>query len=380
MSLFTPSTEQAALVVGGREFAGWTQLTITASLEDAARAFTVEAAAKKATDVHLLDLRPGSAVEVYAGRDLVITGYIDKIDVSHDSKSHKVRVSGRSKTGDLVDCSAIHKPKQWRSKTADTIAADLASDYDVDVYADPSIDWSKKIARFALQDGETVIAALQRLGQLRSFMVTDDPAGRCVLTGPKTDASSDVDLVVGENVISGSASVDVSGRFTEYRCKSVRLGDDNDYGETLQSDESVVDSEDLGRSRVLVIRPESGEGAARCRDRATWEAATRYGQSISLTYTVQGWRQTPGGRLWSPNELIGVEDNLAGVDGDFLIIDVDFSLSDSGTLTKLSLAPPEGYELLPPMQKRRRGGKRRKRASSPFDALKDGVNISGGRK
>ena len=246
MSLLTPPTAQASLRIGGREFSGWTEIGISSSIEDAARAFTVTAAAKRPGDLHLLDIRPGSAVEVYVGSDLMITGYVDKLDVSFSASGHSVAVSGRSKTGDLVDCSALHESGQFRNKKADFISKQLAKDYAIDVVVARELDLSRKIRRFVVQDGETVIAAIQRLGQLRAFLVTDDALGRLHLTRAGA-AETATALVVGQNVISGSASVDVSGRFTEYRCKSTRLGDDNDFGDVLQSEHTEEDTEDLGR-------------------------------------------------------------------------------------------------------------------------------------
>jgi prophage tail gpP-like protein len=41
---------------------------------------------------------------VLLGGDLVITGYIDRYMVGYDKGTHRVKIVGRSKTEDIVDC------------------------------------------------------------------------------------------------------------------------------------------------------------------------------------------------------------------------------------------------------------------------------------
>jgi prophage tail gpP-like protein len=370
MTAITLPSEQVRLVADGREFAGWQEITIDASLEAIARSFRVAARARWPRELHAFRVRPGSAVKVYVGGDLVITGWIDKLEASFDATSHTIAVTGRSRTSDLVDCSAVNDPGHWRARTALQIATDLAAPYGVEVLEDVNV--GEPIPRFALSDGETVGAALQRLAALRSLLVTDDALGRVRLTRAGSTRAA-VALVVGENVVEGSSSVDVSGRFTEYRCKSQRIGDDQDFGAVLQTSQGADDGGDLGRVRILEISAEGGEDAARARQRAEWEAATRYGQSIGASYNVRGWRQGAAGALWAPNQIVTVRDDLGGIRGDLLVVDVSLTVGGNGTRAALTLAPPEGFELLAPAAPRRRGGAKARPVNTQFDALADGV-------
>lgn len=372
MTAITVPASQVRLVADGREFSGWQEITIDASIEAVARSFRVAARARWPRELHAFRIRPGAAVEVYAGADLVITGWIDKLEADHDDKSHRISVTGRSKTSDLVDCSAVNDPGHWRARTVEQIARDLAAPYGVEVVAD--VDTGEPLARFALSDGETVSAALQRLAALRSLLVTDDAAGRLRLTRAGSTRAA-VAIMVGENVLSGRSFVDVSGRFTEYRIKSQRIGDDHDYGAALQTSQDATDTEDLGRTRILELSAEGGEDAARARQRAEWEAATRYGQSIGGSYELRGWRQGDGGALWTPNQIVTVRDSLGGLSGDFLVVDVSLTVGGNGTRAALTVAPPEGFELLAPQTPRRRGGAKARPVNSQFAAIRDGVKV-----
>ena len=369
MISFTPAQAQVSLRVAGKTFSGWTSITIESSIETVSRSFTVSAVARWPKELHKLRLRPGSSVEVYVGEDLAITGWIDSLSTSFSGSTHSITVSGRSKTCDLVDCTAIAEPGHWRSIPALSLARLLAASYGVEVVS--LVPDLEDVPRFVLSDSETVEAALQRLAALRSVLLTDDTSGRLVITRAGT-ARADVALVVGENVLEGSSTFDASGRFSEYRVRSVRVPSGQDFGTAIQSGETAVDTEVFGRTRVLELSAESGEDASRTRQRATWEAATRYGKSITVNYEVQGWRQGETGRLWTANEIVRVSDTISGISGDYLLTDVSLTLSEAGTRARLTLAPPEGFELLPP-QAPRPARRKKPPAANPFSALADGV-------
>lgn len=383
-ALVAPEADLAALRVLGREFVGWTRLEVVASLENASRSFTFEAAERWRGEASPVRIRPGAGAEVLLGEDKVVDGFVDAVDVSYDSGSHSVTVRGRSKTGDLVDCAAV-AGGSWRNKRIEAIAKDLAATYGITVKAE--VDTGDKIRRHRTQRGETVYDAIERMARLRALLVTDDADGNLLLTRAghfeqneagvvvfsetgTTDATTA--LVLGENIVRGSASFDVSERFSEYRIKGQRAGDDLDFGEVLQTNGDADDTE-VERTRILVLEAEARADKKRCKLRAAWEAATRYGQSLSLSYTVQGWRQGDG-RLWEPNQLITVVDDYSAIDGDFLAVEVVYQLGEGGSFTTIRLAPIEGYEPIAPFKPRPR--RRRPKKRGAFDALKDGVAVT----
>ncbi len=58
-----------------------------------------------ATDEKQL-VKAGDPCEVMIGEDKVVTGYIDSWNPAINKTQHQIRVSGRGKCQDLVDCSA----------------------------------------------------------------------------------------------------------------------------------------------------------------------------------------------------------------------------------------------------------------------------------
>ncbi|WP_420055766.1 phage baseplate assembly protein [Escherichia coli] len=53
-------------------------------------------------------IREGQPCTFRLGTDTLLTGYIDDFIPSYDADNVEIRVMGRDKTGDLVDCSVVH--------------------------------------------------------------------------------------------------------------------------------------------------------------------------------------------------------------------------------------------------------------------------------
>ncbi len=376
----TDDRDRVRLLVNGTDYGGWKSVRIAAGIDRQARDFDLSVTDRWPGSDIPRRIAPGDECKVYIGSDLVLTGYVDGTPISHDAKTVTVAVKGRSRTADLVDCSAIHEPGQFQGRTVEQIATDLAAPYDVAVVA--AVDTGAPIADHQLQQGETVFESIDRLLKLRALLSTDDAEGRLVLTRAGTARASTA-LVVGENVLTGSASLDVKDRYSEYRVKGQRAGEGNaddggggdDEGPDIGAltDEAATTSQvmavhaDTGikRKRVLVIVADGQPDGGTARERARWEAAHRAGKSYEASYTVQGWRQADG-RLWVPNELVRVRDPIIGYDLEMLVAEVSYSLSESGSVTTLTVAPKAAYELLPETPQAKAKGKKGVTLSPPI--------------
>jgi len=354
--------DQATLVVAGREFRGWTRVEVSRSIDSAAATFGFEATARWPDEPNPIRIRPLQECQVYLGTDLVVNGLIDAVSPSYSATSHAIQVTGRSLTGQLVDCSAVDVGPQLRGQTVLQIARRLAAVYGVGVDAD--VDVGDAVKRFVLEPGETVFAAIERLARLRQLLVTDTPDGTLLLTrAGETRASGalaawseavtdDLDRPAQKrpvnNVLEASASFDASQRYTEYRCRGQSVADDQTHGESAAHPDATETDDGLDVRRVLVLTAEGPADRATCRDRATWEAATRAGKSVSYQATVQGWRQTDGGDLWQVNQIVPVRDQIIGLEADLLVTEVQYTLGPDGTRCAMRLAPRQGYLSEPP--------------------------------
>src|SRR5574340_693573 len=127
-------SDDVTLVVNGTEYGGWKEVEISAGIERQARDFTLSVTDRwpGATDIPRR-IKQGDVCEVYIGADKLLTGHVDATPIRYDGKSISVGVKGRSKTADLVDCSAVHKTGQWHNAKIERIAADLAAPFGIEV-------------------------------------------------------------------------------------------------------------------------------------------------------------------------------------------------------------------------------------------------------
>lgn len=342
------------LRVNGIEYGGWKEVDISAGIERQARDFTLGVTRNwpGATNIPRV-IRQGDLCEVFIGNDKLLTGYVDATPVRYDGKSISVGVKGRSKTADLVDCSAVHKTGQWLNAKIERIAADLAAPFGITVIAEAST--GAAVVEHQIQPGETVFECVDRLLTLRQLLATDDAEGRMVFVNAGSGGSAATALKYGDNILSADAALDYKDVFSGYTVTGQHSGTDEDSGSALSATASASDTA-IARHRPLVIVQSGQVNAQICTDRARFERVHRAAKALETTYTVQGWRQA-NGSLWLPNQLVRVTDPVIGFDGEMLIVEVTWRLSEEGTTTALRVGPATGYIPTPDALKKDKSAK-----------------------
>lgn len=325
---------RVVLKVDGMEYAGWLEVRIARGVDRAAADFTLSVTRQ------YWPIRPGSACEVWIGPDRLITGWVDEVNLSHASNDLKIEVKGRSRTADLIDCSAVNRPGQWSNQSLQRIADDLARPYGVQVIARTA---DKVIPDHQLQQGETVIESLNRLCAMRGLVATDDADGRLILHRPGSGPrAAQVLAGKGGNVLKATAKFSQRDRFHRYIVKGQQAGFSLDDSSQIAQPAGSATDPGIRATRTLIVIAEAQADAARCADRAQWEAANRAGRGVEITATVAGWRQQ-NGALWPVNGIVPFKDEIMGFSADLLIAEATYSKGSGGTLTELRLAPPEAY-------------------------------------
>lgn len=339
------------LRVNGREWGGWTSARISAGIDRVARDFNVAITRQwPGSNDRTPKIKHGDLVEVLIGDDLVITGWVEALPLRYDATSVSSGIVGRSKTADLIDCSAA--PLQQTGKNLFRIAQTLASPFGVKVI-DAGVS-DATVIDAQPQHGETVIECLNRLlGQVQ-VLAYDDEFGNLVLGTPGSTKAATA-LVLGDNILSCDTERSVKDRFSSYLVSGQRPGNDDDFGEATISAirQSTVDA-GVNRYRPHTIQQSGPATTASCKTRCEFEARQRAAKTLETTYTVQGWRQG-NGELWKPNQTVIVFDPLSGFDNDELVIaEVSFSKDESGTTTELRVGPADAYLPEPPKDKKKK--------------------------
>lgn len=339
------SPNTVTLTVDGTDYAGWQAININRGIEQVAGTFELTVTERWPGSDTARRIQPGAACTVAIDDDYIITGYIDDVLISCDSLSHSVTIRGRDKTGDLVDCSAIHKTGSWTNKKLNEIAADLCEPFGVSVYA--YVEYiGEPFATAAIEQGETVFELLERLARQRGVLLTSNNTGNLVITRAANKAKNTVLTVLkdGENIIQASVSNSNRDRYSLYIGKGQSAGSDGLFGAAANEPSAMVNDIHIRRYRPLIVFGEDNATIDSLTKRVTWQRNVNYGRGTNVQITVAAWRQNT--MLWQPNELVKIDSGLLGINDIRLISNVNYTLDDSGTKTTLTLKNREAFDVL----------------------------------
>lgn len=362
-----PDPPKLVLLVEGQEYSGWTNIQIVRSLDALADTFDLGLVTRGSSEPPPHNLAECDECEILYDGEKLIHGWIDSITEGYSGTSSTLVVSGRSRAGDLVDCTALHKP--WRSTPLLKIASDICDPFGIRVSSDVSDLPTERY--FKLSEGETAFAALDRLARDHGMRVVSEPDGSVLFTRTGLLRFPNVAIEHGVNVVSASFTRSMEERFGKYIFKAQLAASDEVNGAAASKKFEVVD-DGVGRYRPLVIERDSqgrSSGGQFTSEKVThdlqaaaeWERNTRAGKARQLTYEVvnpddpsRSWEHAEG--LWEPNTIVTVRDPYYQLDGEFLVVEARFTLDQGGTRTSLRLTAPEAYEPKKPPKKKKKKG------------------------
>lgn len=337
------------LLVNGKAYGGWEEISITKSLEAIAGAFSLTIANKWFNLDDYLEIEYGDACTLKIDKETIITGYVDRVSAGLSPSGRRLSVSGRDKTGDLVDCSAVG-PRQYKRQTLASIAKSLCAPFGVPVQVLATAD--APIDTFAIEPGQTVVEALRQLSQKRGLLLSPDGHGGLVIQ-PAVFPLGKAGLKEGENLMEVSSDYDYTQVFSQIT--SHGADETSNKNKVVQTDPRVK------RFRPLEVSVDGKGTLADCDRRAKWELASRNGKVLTVSATVPGWRSAGG--LWAPGVRVPVVAPTADVEETLVIAEVTLQLSyDEGFTTELKLNRPEAFYPEPqaePAPKKKRGRKKR---------------------
>ncbi|WP_110947411.1 phage baseplate assembly protein [Pseudomonas bohemica] len=348
------STEDLTITSGDIAITGWTDIRVTRGIERLPSDFSIGLTELYPDEFSKIDIEPGAACEVRLGDDPVVTGYIDHFLPSIGPSDHSMRITGRSKCSDLVDCAAEYDGGQISNASVLGVAQKLASVYGPRVNGvAEGIAVATSVADLPILPqtnimlGESAFEIIDRMARFSAVLAYDLPDGSLLLSQVGTRQ-------LGAGVAEG---VNVQRAYIDY---SADLNYSN-YDVYLQSTDLFMDAGNTGnfkftatdvnskRHRRMVIICESASmGIDIAEKRAVWERSRRFGRSRVVKVVVDGWRDQDG-KLWEPNTLIPVSlPRLKLPSALLLLSEVTFQRNDNaGTTAELTLMAPEAFSPQP---------------------------------
>lgn len=358
----TATDDTVKLVVGGKILAGWQRVSVTRSMDDIPARFELEVT-ERYPDAPSVDLKAGDPCTVQIGGDLVLTGYVDRYSASVNPGMHTIRISGRSKSADLVDCSAFtgtaeSSKLEVKSSNALGIARLLAQPYGVTIQSVAGD--GHDVSQFNINIGETVWEVIDRLIKVSNFVAYDMPDGSVMFAqaGKESMASG---FTVGVNVESADIAYSMDQRFSEYvptLATVVNFGEEhggNNFSQVGQTQRD--DKVPRFRRRFVVSEQADNSGVLLAERRAAWEKNRRYGRSQQFQVVCDSWRDSAGA-LWAPNHRAPISaPQIKLANATWIVGNVTYIRDEHGQHASLLLMPEEAFSpepavlnALPPLQ------------------------------
>ncbi len=358
------------LTVNQKEYAGWKTARVTRSIESISGSFELSVSEKWANQDIPWPIAEEDECTLKIDDTVLITGYVDRRTISYDATDHSLTVSGRDRTGALVDCSALLDKWEFKNVQVQTLAARVCDPLDIRVTVQARLGQAEfpKVAKLSIDPGDSSFEVIEKACRLAGVLPVSDGVGGLLLTRAGT-ARAATALVEGQNILAATADFDCSTRYRHYLVLGQHKGTDEFSGAPAATIKGT--SEDLNVRRIarsLVIRPEGNVTSELAKRRAQWEAAIRAGRADSVMVTVQGWTQS-NGVLWPINALVPLRSPMLGIDGDMLITEATYSIDEGGTTTTLTLKSPNSFAPEPVVAKT----KGKKTSGKPFKELEGGV-------
>lgn len=324
------------LKTNGKVFSGWIAAEVTRSLRAVSGHFSITYSDKWGPQSQSWKLQAGDECTLELDGDVLITGFIDTVENDISKDSYSLSVTGRDKTGDLVDSGSLLHQKSFKGVSLKQMAQTLASPFGVSV-SSSSKSANDSIDNVTLQYHETVWEIISRLAQYQGVLAYPDAVGGIVFS----DVSDKVVSVLDEKsrIIEINTHVDASQKFQKYVV--VSHSGTADRKVTTVTAEVMDHSVKSPRSKIIVISKNTEKNGAQAR--ANWEMAMCTAKSFYINLTVLDWRNE-NKELWQINTLVSLNAKNMGIYGMFLIESIRFSFDkENGISTQLTLVLKDSY-------------------------------------
>jgi prophage tail gpP-like protein len=334
------------VIVDRQSFEGWKRVSVTRSIESLSGTFEITLLDKFGSNRWVFV--PNITVDIAIGDDQVLRGLIDKISVRESATGKEYTISGRDETADLIDCSAMNTPGDFKDQTIVSLAQQLFSPFDIKV----KNQYSGTLVKFPfkLQTGESPFEALNRANEFQGALLISDNLGRVIITQPGA-TNADDKLIMGNNIAEANMEVDFSNRFSVYTVKGQKkVKNDSGWGSVRKVNFSAeANDEVIGdrRYRPKLFQAEAQATQEAAQNRVNLEASVRASKSMEATVMTRGWHQSTG-RLWTVNETVYVNiPEFQMTNRKMLIASLTHTKSlEEGTMTTIKLRREDAYQKL----------------------------------
>jgi prophage tail gpP-like protein len=341
-------TEEAVLIVNGREFRDWESVWVQRRYGDSCTLFRFTAAERDPIFNQQgfplwekLQFKPGDLCTVLMAGQLAVTGFIETRQVAYNATQHGVQLDGKSYSANAAKSSVDTKTGSFDGKNILQVAQEVCAPYGVGIKVIGSLDLTpfKKLQN---EKGELVWDFLERIARPRGVVMGSDHLGNFLMIGEHAGLVVD-QLVEGYNIKACQCVITHKDIHLDVNVAAQGPGDDQFNGP--QANEMTADvATSVARvlySKIIVPMEHPPTSQAEVQNRANYERMWKDGTLINCTIVTQGWLRA-GNALWEAGDHVHVNSPMVMLNQAMGIQNVTFTQDNqNGTQTTLDLVNPE---------------------------------------
>ena len=323
--------DEVVLFLGDEFFTKWDAYSFSSSLDNLCSTFSLTSSPSEAFG----KIERGTQCFFSIGQTPLGVFYVEKIARILSNSEFSFTLNGRSKGLDLVDSSAITNKTVWRNVKLETIIEELIRPFGLSLDTN-GIDTGAAVDKFKIEQGQSVLEAIQRELKKRRIFLTDTAEEKLrFFRAPEKDKVSGTITEGDSNLVSINFGEDDSKRFSEYVVVGQAKKKSN--VRAVKKDNRIV------RPRRKTIISEEITSNSQAIQRAGWESSLAEASSQSYSAKLSRWRRSDGG-IWQKGEQLRLVSDSLNIDQILMIKSVSRSYSTQAEDTDLTLVRPEVYE------------------------------------
>jgi prophage tail gpP-like protein len=344
------------LEVNGIKYEGFTEISINSSLENFCSSFSFATTLKE--DINILgnktggfvnDIKLQNKVKIYIDDILVLTGYIEALNVDYDAKNHSIVYSGRDIGGDMVDSSIIqstYKQRNFELLTKTVLSQNGFSDIKIVNNAGLLLLESTEVIK--TESNETIFNFLDRYAKKLQVIIKINRFGNLEIT--REDDTIVKNMLINNrtkdnNILSAKLQLTTKDRFNIIDVYS--QANNKTHTSTGISQKGTAKDSSIRSTRRISLNMNTASESKTLNALAQWNVNVRRAKGSRYTCKVVDFYAeriqnilvgTLGfDKVWQPNTLVDIVDEVAQIEGTFLIQGVEFTQSNNGSYTTLDI-------------------------------------------
>lgn len=344
------------LEVNGIKYEGFTEISVNSSLENFCSSFSFATTLKEKlsflgdkTGKFTNDIKLQNKVKIYIDDIKILTGYIEAIDLDYDSQSHNIVYSGRDIGGDMVDSSIIQATYKQRN-FAMLVQIVLAKNgfASVKVINKAGLLFLEQTEVIATEDGEKVFDFLDRYAKKLQVIIKINRDGDLEIVREDDNVVKNMlinNRTKDNNILSAKLQLTTKDRFNVINVYS--QANNRKHTTTSISQKGTAIDSAIRNTRRISLNMNTASQSKTLSALAQWNVNVRRAKGSRYICKVVDFYserieniqifKLNYNQVWQPNTLVDIVDEVAQIEGTFLIQGVEFTQSVSGSFTTLDI-------------------------------------------